>query len=136
MLLDETTVYGSSLSAYFDGLNVYSNYTVQVRAFTRKGFGPWSPLVRVSTGAPRKSLECHAESNVIAIICEIFIVSKSILSGEGGGAMAPYLAVGFWVERFDCVILRRKIDGVWYIFTDNARTKDLSTLVYKHIGKF
>ena len=54
VLLDGTTVYGSSLSAYFDGLNVYSNYTVQVRAFTRKGFGPWSPLVRVSTGLPSK----------------------------------------------------------------------------------
>lgn len=54
VLLDGTTVYGSSLSAYFDGLNVYSNYTVQVRAFTRKGFGPWGPLVRVSTGAPSK----------------------------------------------------------------------------------
>lgn len=54
VLLDGTTVYGSSLSAYFDRLNVYSNYTVQVRAFTRKGFGPWSPLVRVSSGAPSK----------------------------------------------------------------------------------
>ena len=53
--LDETTVYGSSLSTYFDGLNVYSNYSVQVRAFTRKGFGPWSSLFPVSTGAPRKS---------------------------------------------------------------------------------
>jgi len=74
VLLDEKTVYGSSLSAYFDGLNVYANYSVQVRAFTRKGFGPWSPLVRVSTGAPCKSLECDAESNDITIICEIFIV--------------------------------------------------------------
>ena len=55
--LDETTVYGSSLSTYFDGLNVYSNYSVQVRAFTRKGFSPWSPPFPVSTGAPRKSRE-------------------------------------------------------------------------------
>lgn len=61
VLLDGTTVYGSGLSAYFDGLNVYSNYTVQVRAFTRKGFGPWSPLVRVTTGAPGKALECDTK---------------------------------------------------------------------------
>ena len=62
VLLDETTVYGSNLSVYFDGLNVYSNYSVQVRAFTRKGFGPWGPLVRVSTGAPCKSLERSTKS--------------------------------------------------------------------------
>lgn len=71
--LNETTVYGSSLSVYFDGLNVYSNYSVQVRAFTLKGFGPWSPLFRVSTGAPCKLLENHAKRNDVIIICEMFI---------------------------------------------------------------
>lgn len=62
VLLNEKTVHGSSLYAYFGGLDVYSNYSVQARAFTRKGFGQWSPLVKVPTGAPCKSLECDAES--------------------------------------------------------------------------
>ena len=84
--LDETTVYGSSLSTYFDGLNVYSNYSVQVRAFTRKGFGPWSTLFPVSTGAPCKSLECHEES----IKLQLFVKCSFVLINVMGGVIVQW----------------------------------------------
>ena len=48
-----TTV--QSLSVTFEDLEVYSNYSLQAQAFTRKGFGPWSALVNASTGAPGMS---------------------------------------------------------------------------------
>ncbi|XP_031558188.1 protein sidekick-2-like, partial [Actinia tenebrosa] len=39
----------NKLSTVISGLDVWTNYTVQVKAFTSVGPGPWSPRVRVTT---------------------------------------------------------------------------------------
>lgn len=75
MTLNVTTVQDSSLSASFGELSVYSNYSLQARAFTRKGFGPWSASVKVSTGAPGKM---RSDMN-ITIIFEIVIRWRGVL---------------------------------------------------------
>lgn len=46
-----TTLLVPSRSAVFGGLTILSNYSIQIRAFTRKGYGVWSGLVNTSTGA-------------------------------------------------------------------------------------
>ena len=50
--ISNTTVLVPSLTTVFGGLVVMSNYSLKVRAFTRKGYGPWSPLINTSTGSP------------------------------------------------------------------------------------
>ena len=57
--LNHSTVLGSRLFAHFSGLSLYSNYSLKVRAFTRKGFGPWSSLANVSTGVPGKQFDTN-----------------------------------------------------------------------------
>ena len=52
--LRNSTILSRNLSASFTGLYQYSNYSLKVRAFTRKGFGPWSSLINVSIGDPGK----------------------------------------------------------------------------------
>ena len=52
--LRNSTILSRNLSASFAGLYQYSNYSLKVRAFTRKGFGPWSSLITVSIDDPGK----------------------------------------------------------------------------------
>ena len=52
--LRNSTILSRNLSASFAGLYQYSNYSLKVRAFTRKGFGPWSSLINVSIDDPGK----------------------------------------------------------------------------------
>ena len=45
------TVYAPTRTAVFEGLLIFSNYSLKVRAFTRKGPGPWSSLINTTTSA-------------------------------------------------------------------------------------
>ena len=67
--LNDSTVLGSSLFAHFSGLSLYSNYSLKVRAFTRKGFGPCSSLVNVSTGVPGKQFDTDFSSCLLDFFC-------------------------------------------------------------------
>ena len=45
------TVQAPTRTAVFEGLVIFSNYSLKVRAFTRKGPGPWSSLINTTTSA-------------------------------------------------------------------------------------
>ena len=48
---EQMTVQGPTRTAVFEGLVIFSNYSLKVRAFTRKGPGPWSSLINTTTSA-------------------------------------------------------------------------------------
>ena len=45
------TVQAPTRTAVFEGLVIFSNYSLKVRAFTRKGPGPWSSWINTTTSA-------------------------------------------------------------------------------------
>ena len=48
---EQMTVQAPTRTAVFQGLVIFSNYSLKVRAFTRKGPGPWSSLINTTTSA-------------------------------------------------------------------------------------
>ena len=48
---EQMTVQAPTRTAVFEGLVIFSNYSLKVRAFTRKGPGPWSSLINTTTSA-------------------------------------------------------------------------------------
>ena len=48
---EQMTVQAPTRTAVFEGLVIFSNYSLKVRAFTKKGPGPWSSLIITTTSA-------------------------------------------------------------------------------------
>lgn len=51
MMILQRELAGDKYSIIIDGLEKQSNYSVKIRAYTRKGHGPFSVLVSVSTNS-------------------------------------------------------------------------------------
>ena len=65
-----------------DGLEVWTNYSTEMRAYTAKGYGPWSKLLLTATDEQGKELSSKLgmENRIVMIVCSysVLLIRRSI----------------------------------------------------------
>ena len=77
--LTVNTSNGDQISLIVDGLEEFTNYTVQVRAYTAEGPGPYSAPMDVQTLEDSKHNYCVLDIWMCICLCYVYIYSLCVL---------------------------------------------------------